>query len=134
MSNLGPLTLEHPLEIDDARRAGHRMSQLRQQAEKDYTAALIDKAETEATYRKALSEAFVRLRDAGVAGGAAEIQAKGDVVQSSKERDIAEGMAKAAEQRLKSLAEDRATLHRLVEWSMRVQLASEQQQPTWSAA
>lgn len=119
MSNPAALTLEQPLEIDDARRASRRLAGMRrdaEQAHEDYTKAA---AEKERLYRKAYAEAFVRAE-----GTAAEreAKAKADASQEAYERDLAAGMVKVCVERLRGLEGERSQLKSLTEWSMRLSI------------
>lgn len=116
---LGPLTLEQPLEIDDARRAANRLATQRRDAEQNLETQVNEAAEAEAKYRKAYAEAFIRAE-----GTAAEREAKAKNEASPEqiERDIAAGMVKVLTERLRGLEGERSMLKSLIEWSQRMQV------------
>lgn len=117
MSNPRPLTLTDPLDIDEARKAARLLAGQRREAEttlENLTKAAADK---EATYRRALAEAFIRTE-----GTAAEREAtaRSQVADKSYERDVAAGMVKVQTERLRGLEGERAMLRAITEWSMRI--------------
>jgi hypothetical protein len=57
--NPSALTLEQPLEIDDARRASRRLAELRRESEDQLATQTEQAAEKERLYRRAFAEAFV---------------------------------------------------------------------------
>lgn len=119
MSNPAALTLEQPLEIDDARRASRRLAEMRRDAEDAHEQLTKDAAEAERLYRKAYSQAFVQ-----ATGTAAEreAKAKAEASQEAYERDLAAGMVKVQVERLRGLEGERSQLKSLVEWSMRLSI------------
>jgi hypothetical protein len=114
----GPLTLEQPLEIDDARRAARLLAQQRRDAEEWHQSLIRKAAASEEAYRKARAEAWT-----DVVGTAAEREAyvDADTATQRKQRDIDAGMVKAAVERLRGLEGERSMLKSLVEWSARMQ-------------
>lgn len=117
---LGPLLLENPLEIDDARRASHALAQQRRAAEADLDRLTRDAAEAERVYRKALSEAF--LTATGDTAAMREAKAKAMASDAGYDRDLAAGLVKACIERLRGLEGERAQLRQLSDWSMRMSL------------
>lgn len=119
MSNPAALTLEHPLEIDDARRASRRLAELRRDAEDEHARLTREAAEKERLYRKAYSQSFVQ-----ASGTAAEREAKAKELSADEcyERDLAAGMVKVQVERLRGLEGERSQLKSLTEWSARLQL------------
>lgn len=113
------LTLEHPLDIDDARRASRRLAELRRDAEDAHERMTKDAAEAERNYRKAYSAAFVQ-----ATGTAAEreAQAKAASADQAYARDLAAGMVKVQVERLRGLEGERSQLKSLTEWSMRLSI------------
>jgi hypothetical protein len=93
VNNPTRLHLEDPLEIDEARRAARRMSEVRRAAEHDHEQAVEKAADAEAAYRKAYSQAFIK-----ATGTAAEREAiaKADSAKECRERDITAGMVKVS--------------------------------------
>lgn len=117
--NPSALTLEQPLEIDDARRASRRLAEMRREAEDEHARLTTEAAEKERLYRKAYSQAFVQ-----TSGTAAEKEAKAKELSADEcyERDLAAGMVKVQVERLRGLEGERSQLKSLVEWSMRLQV------------
>lgn len=76
-----------------------------------------DAANAEALYRKALGERFAELRRDGAAVEAAMTQARGELYNLSRERDIAAGRARKALEVLDDRRGERVSLHKLVDWS-----------------
>lgn len=117
--NPSALTLEQPLEIDDARRASRRLAAMRRDAEDAHERLTKEAAEKERLYRKAYSVAFIQ-----ATGTAAEREAKAKAAAADEayERDLAAGMVKVQVERLRGLEGERSQLKSLTEWSMRLQV------------
>ena len=116
---------EAPFTFTEARQAAHQASQRQVDGERTRVEAATEHAVTELAYRKALAERMTVARAEGVAWTAAADLARGDerVAQLRYERDVAAGVLAAAEQAGYRLNADRRVLERLVEWSMRRELA-----------
>lgn len=117
--NPAALTLEQPLDIDDARRASRRLAELRRDAEQAHEDFTREAAEKEMAYRKAFAEAFIQ-----ATGTAAEREAvaKALAAEEAYARDIAAGMVKVQVERLRGLEGERSQLKSLTEWSMRLRI------------
>jgi hypothetical protein len=117
--NPNPLTLEHPLDIDDARRASRRLAELRREAEDEHERLTKDAADKERAYRQAYATAFVQAE-----GTAAEREAiaRSESADEAYERDLAAGMVKVQVERLRGLEGERSQLKSLCEWSMRLSI------------
>lgn len=111
--------LAEPLDMDDAREAMKVLAVRRREARENLEQAYKKAAETERDYRTALAVAHARNAGEGTAAQR-EAQARADVADKSYERDLAAGMVKAAHARLDELDGERASLHRVVEWSLRL--------------
>lgn len=113
-----PYKQEDPLDMDDARKASRRSSQLRRDAEADLRQAINDRAEKEGRYRKLLAKEIVRKRAEHAATLAVDL-AKGedDVRAAMIDFRIAEGMVDAHKERLKTIEGDRSQLKSLIDWS-----------------
>ena len=113
------LYIEHPLEIDEARRASRRMAEQRREAEEAHEAQVRVAADAEAEYRKAYALAFVEAE-----GTAAEREAvaKAGSSDACRERDVAAGMVKVMGERLRGLEGERSMLKSLIDWSARLSL------------
>ena len=116
---------EAPFTFTEARQAAHQASQRQVDGERTRVEAATEHAVKELAYRKALAERMTVARAEGVAWTAAADLARGDerVAQLRYERDVAAGVLAAAEQAGYRLNADRRVLERLVEWSMRRELA-----------
>lgn len=125
----GPLALEDPLDIDDARRAAHLLAEKRRDAEQILEQAVIDAADAEQLYRKAVAKTMVTLRADGNPSTGLEQLAKGQdhVSDLARERDLKRGMVKVAAERLQGLEGERAMLRQLMEWSARINLLEREQ-------
>lgn len=117
--SIGPLTLERPLEIDDARVAARRLADQRRQSENDLEMAVTLAAQREQEYRKALAQAFAK-NAGGDTAAAREAQARSDASQAAYERDLSAGMVKVQQERLRGLEGERSQLKTLMEWSARM--------------
>lgn len=125
MSNPLALTLEQPLEIDDARRAARRLADVRRAAEDELQRMTEEAAEKERDYRKAFSQAFVNSGEGTAAQR--EAAARAAVADKAYERDLAAGMVRVQIERLRGLEGERSQLKSLTEWSMRLQIDGREQ-------
>jgi hypothetical protein len=119
MTDHGPLHLERPLEIDEARLASRRMAEQRRAAEDQLQRLVEDAAESERQYRLAFSKAFI-----AADGIAAEREAKAKSASADEcyKRDLAAGMVRVQEQRLRGLEGERSQLKSITDWSSRLRL------------
>lgn len=117
---IGPLLLEQPLEIDDARRASFMLAQQRRNAEDVLKDLVDDAAEKERVYRKRLAQAFVEVTEGSAAHREAE--AKSRAADAAYDRDLAAGSVKAQTERLRGLEGERAMLQSLISWSKEMRL------------
>ena len=115
--SLGPLTLEQPLEIDDARRAANRLATQRRDAEQELEKQVRKAADAEVEARKSYALAFVAAE-----GTAAEREAiaRDQAGRAFRDRDIQAGMVKVLTERLRGLEGERSMLKSLIEWSQRM--------------
>lgn len=116
---------ESPFTFPEARAAAHSASLRQIEGERARVAAAEDAALKEKVYRQSLSKRIVELHADGVAWSVAADVARGDeaVSVARYERDVAAAVLAAAEQAGYRLNADRRQLERLVEWSMRRELA-----------
>lgn len=114
----------HPLEIEDARDAAHRASELQREVEDRMRSAARELAEAERVYRKKLSERILALRAEGVAATTCSEIARGekDVADLRYERDVKAGVLEAAKQEAFRRGADRRDIDTLLNWSMRREL------------
>jgi chromosome segregation ATPase len=106
-----------PMTYAEAERRMQGMAQRMRDAERAYETASEDAANAEAIYRKSLGERFAALRESGAAVEAAMTQARGELFNLSRERDIAVGRVRKTLEALEDRRGDRASLHKLVDWS-----------------
>jgi hypothetical protein len=112
----------HPLEIEDAREAAYRASELQKEVEDSVRDASKAAAEAERKYREALTVRILDLHaNDGVAWTACEAIARGEkaVAALRYDRDLKEGLLEAARQQAFRRGADRRDLDTLLNWSMR---------------
>jgi multidrug resistance efflux pump len=116
---------ESPYTFAEARAAAHQASLRQVEAERDRVRAVETAAAAELAYRTALARKIVELHAEGVAWSTTADIARGDktVADLRMKRDVASGVKEAQEQAGFRLNADRRVLERLVEWSMRRELA-----------
>lgn len=115
---MGPLLLEQPLAIDDARRASHALAQQRRSAEEDLTRLTEEAAEAERAARKQLAQSFLVAEGASAAHR--EAHARSLAADAFYERDLKVGLVKACHERLRGLEGERSQLKTICEWSARM--------------
>ena len=120
MTNPSALTMEHPLDLDDARRAARRLAELRRDAEQHHENAIKEAAQAEADYRRAFARAIVSIE--GRSAEEREALAREQTARESYDRDLKLGLAKAAQERLRGLKGKRSMLKSLIEFSARLQI------------
>lgn len=118
MNNPTPLHLAEPLGIDEARQASRTLAGQRRNAEKFFEECIERASETERDYRKARAKEYARIAGEGTA---AQREAIVDAATADKryERDLAAGMQKAAQERLRGLEGERSQLRALMDLSAR---------------
>lgn len=115
---LGPLLLENPLEIDDARRASHALAQQRRAAEEELDRLAREAAEAERLARKDLARAFLIAE--GDTAAMREAHARSLAADAFYRRDLAVGLVKAQHERLRGLEGERSQLKTICEWSAKM--------------
>lgn len=131
---MNSLTLEQPLDIDDARRASRRLAELRRDAEDTHEKLTKEAAEAERVYRKKYAQEFIQ---ATGTAGEREAKAKAGAADEAYGRDLKAGMVKVQVERLRGLEGERSQLKSLTEWSMRMNLderAARSEGPTFGRA
>lgn len=113
--------MTQPFDFQAAREASLMASQAQEASEDDLRAAAKDYARKENLYRVALARKIVELRADGMSITLAGDIARGtpDIAELKFERDLADGMLKAAEQAAWRHAADRKDLLRFIGWSER---------------
>ena len=116
---------QSPFSFGEARAAAHQASLRQVDAERERVQAVEAAAAAELAYRTALARKIVELHAEGVAWSTTADIARGDktVAELRFKRDVAAGVKEAQEQAGFRLNADRRVLERLVEWSMRRELA-----------
>lgn len=119
----------HPLEIEDARSAAFRASELQRGVEDSLREASKDLAEKERAYRQGLADKILQLRagaDAPAWTTCSDV-ARGDkhVATLRYERDVAEGVLEAMRQQAFRRGADRRAIDTLLGWSMRRDLRTD---------
>jgi hypothetical protein len=119
----------HPLEIEDARSAAFKASELQRDVEDRIRTASGSLAEAERRYREALAKKILDLRtdENPPAWSVCGDVARGDshVAKLKLERDIAEGILDAARQEAFRRGSDRRDVDTLLNWSMRRDLRTD---------
>jgi chromosome segregation ATPase len=114
----GPVTTTlEPMSYRESESRMQSMARRIRIAEKALAKANEDAATSEALYRKSLGERFKQLRAEGAAVEAAMTQARGELWNLSRERDIAAGRVRLRLEQLDNRRGERASLHKLVDWS-----------------
>lgn len=85
--------------------------------EADYAEAVQHSADAEAVYRAHIADRVRFHRSAGEAATTSETYARADVVELSRERDVAAGLLKLAAEKLEDGRDSRRSLWRLIDWS-----------------
>jgi hypothetical protein len=129
--NPTPLTLEQPLDIEDARRASRRLAELRRGAEQYHELLTEQAAEAEREYRKEYAKAYVKSE-----GTVAEREAlaRADTADLAYTRDLKAGMVKVQSERLRGLEGERSMLKSLIDWSQRLDPFAQEQREMKRAA
>jgi hypothetical protein len=113
------LRLEDALQVDEARRAVHIIALRRREARTALERAENDLADKQRLYRRAKADAYVKRADMRPAD-AQKVAVEADAADAEYARDVARGLVKAQEELLKEIDGERASLHRLLDWSMKL--------------
>lgn len=114
--NTVSLTLDDPLQIDEARRACQMIAERRRAARKELQKATENLAEKERLYRKRRSVCYVENLSAPAAGMRDAI-VDDEAANERYARDLAKGLVQTQEELLKEIDAERASLHQLITWS-----------------
>lgn len=117
--NTVSLTLEDPLQVDEARRACQVIAERRRAARKALGDAMDDLAEKERLYRRRRAVCYVENVGAPSAGMRDSI-VDDEAADQRYDRDLAKGLVEMQQELLKEIDAERASLHRLVDWSMKL--------------
>ena len=118
MTNPRTLGMEDPLDMDDARRASRALAGMRRDAEATHESRVEAAADAERTYRRALARAMVAAE--GRTAAEKEAAARAECADAAYTRDLAVGMVKVAQERLKGLEGERSMLKSLIDMSGRI--------------
>lgn len=110
--------LAQPLSIDEAREASRAVALQRREAERNLEIAVEKAASTEREYRKVLATAHANHAGEGTAAQR-EAQARADAAHHAYERDLAAGMVKVCQERLRGLEGERSQLRAIMDLSAR---------------
>lgn len=125
----------HPLEIEDARDAAHRASELQRELEDDMREAGKKLAGAEEAYRRALSFRMWELHTKeGVGWSTCAELARGEepVVDLRNARDDAKVELEVLRQQAFRRGADRADVGRLLDWSMKKDLRVDTEPANWA--
>lgn len=111
-----PMTFTQPLDFTDARDALREAAEQRRQARDWKQRAMQAEAEAERTYRKQRADLW--LKAVGDTAKAKEDWVNSESADARFERDVAQRIVKAADERISEVDAERASLHKLVEASM----------------
>lgn len=107
-----------PYDYEGAHAAVLMQTRERRELERQYEAAQEERADAEVQYRRALGLAMIDAKEEHGATMAEKVaKATPEVLEAKRRALIAEGMVHAKRSRLALCAEDRASIHRLIEWS-----------------
>lgn len=116
-----PYFLREPLEFDEARAAARDVAKARRDVVKQLEEAVGEFAAAEADYHKAKATAMVMLTAGGGVGVTeAQERVKGEVRDELLAREDAKNKVMILQEKLESIDGERASLHRLIEWSQRL--------------
>lgn len=111
MSDAAPLTYGQAIgQLQDITRQARA-------AEDDYRVAVELAADAENVYRHEFAVAFRRLRGEGHAVAESETLARAECAVVRRDRDVAAGGVRLALERIENRRGERASWHRIVEWS-----------------
>lgn len=113
-----PFKFSQPLDVADARQALRDCANNRRQAREWFQRASEDAADKEREYRKARARAWLTV--VGDTAKQKEDNVRDMTADLCYERDVALGVVKAAQERLEEVDAERASVHRLVDWSIKI--------------
>lgn len=123
-----PMTLTEPIDFEDAREALKALASKRKAYRKELEKATSRLVEAERDYRKGRATARVQCESTTAADRKEEID--GNTADLRHARDGAEWGVKIVQEKLEEIDAQRASVHRLVDWSMKLDpFAQEQRNP-----
>lgn len=121
------LPLGAPLDYETFRDGARDLAARRRAAREELERAVKRHAEAEAEYRKARALAHVQAD--GSDANARKTQVDAATADLAKARDIAKGMIGVAHELLAEVDGERASLHRLADWSAKVDPSASEERP-----
>lgn len=113
------LRLDDALQVDEARSACHIIAQRRRGAREALERAETTLADRERDYRRARAVAYVENTSAPSAG-MRDALVDDQTADARYARDVSRGLVNASEELLKEIDGERASLHRLIDWSAKL--------------
>lgn len=110
-----------PYDYAEAKRAVMSATRERREAERQLRDAIVEKANAEGDYRATLARLIPSAKaEHGATNAEAVAKGQPEAVAALKRRDLAVETVNVWKERLRLCSEDRASLHRLIEWSQNV--------------
>src|SRR3954469_15695238 len=106
-----------PLQLPEARQNAQNLARARRKSVEELERAAQVRAQSEVEYHEAKAKAMARLRSEGCAITEAQELLKGEVSSALMQREMAVNAVMILQEKLASIDAERATLHRLMEWS-----------------
>lgn len=110
--------MSEPLTYAQAVEAARTITNQIRAAEQKLRAQITEAADAEGVYRKQLALASRKARETGATVAEAETQARAQTAPLARDRDVAQGSVRACLEELEDRRGERATLHRLIDWSI----------------
>lgn len=110
-----------PITYPEFRQGARDLAERRHKAVEELIEQINLAAIAEGNYQRTKAGAFVRLKkDCTATEAEARVKGEDDVAEAGQDRDIQRDLVKAGYARLDTIDAERATLHRLAEWSQRI--------------
>lgn len=113
-----PYQLKQPVDLLDARMMARELALQRRKARKQYEDALILAADAHLKFRRAKKQAWLHAE--GRTAEERKVDAEDRAAEAEKEWALQEGWVKSRQERLNEVDAERASLHKLMEWSMKL--------------
>lgn len=113
-----PYQLKQPVDLLDARMMARELAKRRREAREQYENALILAADAHLKFRRAKKQAWLHAE--GRTAEERKVDAENRAAEAEKEHALQEGWVKARQELLREIDADRASLHKLMEWSMKL--------------
>ena len=113
--------LVSPIDLPEFRQGIHKIAKARRQALKNYVEQAEVLAEAAGDYERRKAIAFMRLKNSGstVTEADATVRGQEEVVMAAIARDKEAALLKGRAEEIAGIDAERASLHRLAEWSMK---------------